>query len=109
MICKADAERFFGGRAFCVSRGDETPLPGFDEKIYVERSGHDKTKLADHVQDLTLLREANARMLRSLDPSAWTLRGVANNNPVSVRALAYIMAGHIRHHLAVLRERCGIA
>ncbi|MGH9336370.1 MAG: DinB family protein, partial [Vicinamibacteria bacterium] len=103
-----DAERFFGHRAFCVSRGDETPLPGFDENLYVSRSGHEGRKLSEHVQDLSLLREANVRMMQALDGSKWALRGTANNNPVSVRALAYVMAGHIRHHLAVLQERYSI-
>jgi hypothetical protein len=60
------------------------------------------------VKDFSLLREANVRMLESLEASAWPLEGVANGVKVTVRALAYIMAGHARHHLAVLRERYGV-
>ena len=103
-----DAERFFGHRAFCVSRGDATPLPGFDEQLYVSRAGHDSRPLSELVKDFSLLREANVRMLESLEASAWPLEGVANGVKVTVRALAYIMAGHARHHVAVLRERYGV-
>ncbi len=103
-----DAERFFGHRAFCVSRGDATPLPGFDENLYVSRSGHDSRPLADLVKDFSLLREANVRLLESLDEAAWPREGVANGAKVTVRALAYVMTGHVRHHVAVLKERYGI-
>ena len=61
-----DSERFFGHRAFCVSRGDATPLPGFDEKLYVSGAGHDSRPLADLVKDFSLLREANVRLLENL-------------------------------------------
>jgi DinB superfamily len=103
-----DAERFFGHRAFCVSRGDATPLPGFDEKLYVSSSGHDSRPLADLVKDFSLLREANVRLFESLEPAAFSREGVANGAKITVRALAYVMAGHVRHHLAVLNERYGI-
>ncbi|HEY7818526.1 MAG TPA: DinB family protein [Vicinamibacteria bacterium] len=103
-----DSERFFGHRAFCVSRGDTTPLPGFDEKLYVSGAGHDSRSLADLVKDFSLLREANVRLLESLEASAWPREGVANGVKVTVRALAYIMAGHVRHHVAVLNERYAI-
>jgi hypothetical protein len=103
-----DSERFFGHRAFCVSRGDTTPLPGFDEKLYVSGAGHDSRSLADLVKDFSLLREANVRLLESLEASAWPREGVADGVKVTVRALAYIMAGHVRHHVAVLNERYAI-
>jgi hypothetical protein len=100
-----DAERFFGHRAFCVSRGDANPLPGFDEKLYVSESSYDSRPLAEMVEDFSLLREANSRLLENLDAAAFSREGVANGAKVTVRALAYIMTGHARHHLAVLRER----
>ena len=100
-----DAERFFGHRAFCVSRGDANPLPGFDENSYVARSSYDSRPLAELVKDFSLLREANSRHLENLEASAWPREGVANGAKVTVRALAYIMTGHVRHHLAVLKER----
>lgn len=103
-----DAERVFGYRAFCISRGDQTPLPGFDENVYVERSGFDERPLAELVSELASLRESNLALLRRLDADAWTRVGTANGNPVSVRALAFIMAGHLRHHMKMLRERYGV-
>ncbi len=103
-----DAERFFGHRAFCVSRADANPLPGFDEKLYVSGSNYDSRPLAELVKDFSLLREANTRLLESLDASAWPREGVANGARITVRALAYVMTGHVRHHLAVLKERYGI-
>ena len=103
-----DSERFFGHRAFCISRGDANPLPGFDENLYVSRSSYDSRPLAELVKDFSLLREANSRHLGSLDAALWPREGVANGAKVTVRALAYVMTGHVRHHLAVLRERYGI-
>jgi hypothetical protein len=100
-----DAERVFGFRAFCFSRGDENPLPGFDENDYVARSGFDRCSLADLVQEFGQVREANLTVLRRLDDDAWRRTGTASGQPVSVRALAYIMAGHVRHHLRVLSTR----
>lgn len=104
-----DAERVFGFRAFCFSRGDENPLPGFDENDYVARSGFDRCSLADLVQEFGQLREANLTVLRRLDDDAWRRMGTASGKPVSVRALAYIMAGHVRHHLHILRTRYVVA
>ncbi len=103
-----DAERFFGHRAFCVSRGDKNPLPGWDENEYVAGSSYDARPLAELVKDFSLLREANSRLFESLDAATWPREGVANGAKVTVRALAYIMTGHARHHLAVLKERYGI-
>ena len=103
-----DAERFFGHRAFCVSRGDATPLPGFDENLYVSRSSYDSRPLAELARDFSLLREANFRLLENLDETAFSREGVANGAKVTVRALAYVMTGHARHHLAVLRERYSV-
>ncbi|HLE69847.1 MAG TPA: DinB family protein, partial [Vicinamibacteria bacterium] len=62
----------------------------------------------DLVKDFSLLREANSRLLENLEEAAWPREGVANGAKITVRALAYVMAGHVRHHLAVLRERYGI-
>jgi hypothetical protein len=103
-----DVERVFGYRAWRISRGDTTPLSGFDENRYVEASNYGERPLAELVEELATLRQANLALLRSLPPEAWPRLGTANNNPISVRALAYIMAGHVRHHLDVLRERYGV-
>jgi len=104
-----DAERVFGYRAFCISRGDETPLPGFDERHYVRHSDFHYVKAADLVEEFIQLRESNLKVLRRLDDARWQKRGVANGSPVSVRALAFIMAGHVRHHLRVLSTRYAVA
>ena len=100
-----DAERVFGFRAFCFSRGDENALPSFEQDDYVARAGFDRCSLADLVQEFGQLREANLTALRRLDDAAWRRMGTASGKPVSVRALAYIMAGHVRHHLHVLSTR----
>jgi hypothetical protein len=103
-----DGERVFGYRAFCISRGEQASLPGFEENDYVARSGYDHQRLADLVSEFAAVREANLRFLRGLDAESWGRLGVANENPVSVRALAFIMAGHVRHHVGIVRSRYGI-
>jgi hypothetical protein len=103
-----DAERVFSYRALCFSRGDETPLPGFDENFYVANAGFDSRTLQSLLEELTLLRSANVLLFRSLTPEKLARAGVANSKPVTVRALAFILAGHLEHHFGVLRERYGI-
>lgn len=100
-----DGERIFGGRMLSISRGDQQSLPGFDEKTYVANAGFDEWKIGDLAEHYALARRANIVLLRNLAPDAWDRRGVANNAPVTVRALAFITVGHERHHLRVLRER----
>jgi DinB superfamily len=103
-----DGERVFSYRVLRFSRGDETPVPGFDENLYVAASHFDQRPLSDLVDEFVLLRQANLRLLRSLAPEDLARVGTANNHPVSVRALAFIMAGHVRHHLNILRDRYGL-
>jgi hypothetical protein len=100
-----DAERVFAYRALCVARGDRTPLPGFDENAYVPPAAFDACRLSDLVSQFEHLRRSNLLFFRGLPADAWTRRGVANNHAVSTRALAYIMAGHARHHGLILRKR----
>jgi hypothetical protein len=100
-----DAERVFGFRAFCFSRGDENALPGFEQNDYVARASFDRCSLKDLVEEFAEVREANLIALRRLDDAAWRRMGTASGKPVSVRALACIMAGHVRHHLQVLNAR----
>lgn len=104
----ADVERVMAYRALRTARGDATPLPGFDENAYVPLSGADAqplTLLADEWADV---RRATLSLFRHLPPDAWTRRGTASGFPVTVRALAWIIAGHERHHLGVLAERYGL-
>jgi hypothetical protein len=102
-----DGERVFGYRALAISRGDDQPLPSFDEKAYIETAGYDRWPLANLLSEFEQLRAAHLAMFRRLDQDAWDRVGHAAGHPVSTRALAYIMAGHVRHHLGVLRERYG--
>jgi hypothetical protein len=104
-----DGERVFSYRALRIARGDATPLAGFDENEYVANAGSDARGVDDLVGELVALRTANLAFFRSLGPAAFERIGTANSVPVSVRALAYIMAGHTAHHLAILDERYGIA
>ena len=101
----ADAERVFTYRAMRIGRGDETPMEGFDEDAYVSAATFDRLTLAELRDDLANVRRASLTLFRGLDPSVWNRRGVANNARVSLRALAYIIPGHERHHIRVLKER----
>jgi hypothetical protein len=100
-----DAERVFAYRAMRFSRGDETPVPGFDENFYVANSTFGARSIGDLASEFEHVRHATVHMLRGLDEAAMTRRGTANGNAVSVRALAFILAGHERHHLEILRTR----
>ncbi len=104
-----DGERIFGHRAFCISRGEQAALPSFDEKQYVAGSRAEEVPLRELVEELALVRQSNLAVLRRLDEREWGQVGTASGKPVSVRALAWVMAGHPRHHLQVLRERYGVA
>jgi len=103
-----DAERVFGYRAFCFSRGEDQSLPGFNENVYVAQADFDRRTLESLAGDLTELRKVNVSLLRQLDAGGWGRVGIANGHPVTVRALAYVMAGHARHHLKILRERYSV-
>jgi hypothetical protein len=104
-----DGERVFGYRAFCFSRGEQAPLPSFDENQYVAVAGADRIPLAELASEFATVRASNLAFLRRLSAEEAARVGTASGKPISVRALAYIMAGHPRHHVAVLRERYGVA
>lgn len=101
----ADCERIFGYRALCFARNDQTPLPGFEQDDYVKGGNFDEHRLNDLIEELELARKANLSLFRHLNPEAWTRTGDANGSQASVRAIAYIMAGHETHHMRILRER----
>ncbi|MBS1811540.1 MAG: DinB family protein [Acidobacteria bacterium] len=100
-----DGERVFGFRAFAFAHGEAAALPGFDENDYVRESNFDQTPLQDLLAHFILLRESNVLLLEQLAEGDWGKSGVASDNPVTVRALVWIMAGHVRHHLNILRDR----
>ncbi len=101
----ADAERVFAYRLMCIARGDTTPLPSFDENAYVPGGEFERRPLASVAAELAAARAATLALLDGLTPEALARRGTASGKPVSARALAYIIAGHEKHHMAVIRER----
>ncbi len=104
----ADAERLFAYRALSIARGNDVELPGFDENASMEPARFDQRPLASLVEELVAVRVANLPLYRHLAPEDWLRTGTAAGGPVSVRALAFMAAGHVRHHLAVLQERYGV-
>jgi hypothetical protein len=104
----ADAERVLSYRALRIARDDPTPLPGFEQDDYVRAAHFGSCPLSDLAAEFLAVREATVWLFRHLDGPAWLRRGTANNSAVTVRALAHIIAGHERHHAAILRERVKI-
>lgn len=100
-----DTERVFAYRALRIARGDATPMEGFDENAYADTSDADARTLADLADELEHLRLGNIVFFRGLRDEALTRRGTANGAEVTVRALAWILAGHELHHRGLLRER----
>ena len=100
-----DGERIFGYRLLRIARGDTTPLPGFDENFFAEASEERPAPLSDIIASFESLRLANILLIRNLPDAAWSRMGIMSGSPASARALAFILAGHIRHHDAILRRR----
>lgn len=100
-----DGERMFGYRSFRIARGDMTPIEGFEQDGYIENARANFRSFADLLDEFELLRVANVLMFNNLNEADWQRTGTANSSSVSVRALAYIMAGHVTHHLKILKER----
>jgi len=100
-----DCERMFVFRAFWFARGFDTPLPSFEQEIAVARAHADDVPWSWHVQEFQQIRRATLPFFRNLPEDSWKHTGIASGNQFTVRALAYIAAGHVDHHLAILRER----
>ena len=100
-----DAERIFDHRALVIAREDPTPLPPFDEDAYARASRSDSRTLAELLAEMEIVRKSTIALFSSFDAQALGRRGIANNIEISVRALAFIIAGHERHHIDVLRTR----
>ena len=100
-----DTERIFSYRALRIGRGDRTPIEGFEQDDYVRNGPFAKRPLAELIEDYIAVRRATLTLLRNLDETAWNRRGIANKNEVSVRAIAYTMAGHELHHRRILEEK----
>jgi len=101
----ADAERIFAYRALRIARGDTTPLPGWDENTYAPMSGANAREMGSIMNELESVRDASVTLFEGLPAESWSRRGEANGNPVTVRAIAWITAGHLLHHLEVIQER----
>lgn len=104
-----DTERVFTYRALSVAREDTTPLPGFDENAWLPAARFDRRALADIVAEYQAVRAATLALFTSFDDATLERRGTASGHPVSVRSLAHMTAGHELHHVALLRERYGLA
>jgi uncharacterized damage-inducible protein DinB len=100
----ADTERVFAYRILRIARGDQTPLSGFEQDDYVREGNFSARKLADLLEELSAVRHSTTSLLRSIPGSAWTRRGNANQKEVTVTALSFIIAGHERHHRAILEQ-----
>lgn len=101
----SDAERIFSYRILCISRGDTTPLPGFDENAYVPEGNFDERPLSSLLPEFRAVRLSTVALTEGIPAGAWSRRGQASGSPVSARALAFIILGHATHHLRILGER----
>jgi hypothetical protein len=95
----------FTFRAFWFARGLTGPLPSFDQNSAIAQAGVEGRSWTSHVDEFRAIRSATLPFFAQLPPGAWDRQGIASDNPFSVRALAYITAGHVFHHLALLKER----
>lgn len=102
-----DGERIFSYRALRIARGDATALPGFDENNYAKAKEFTLVRFRDLIDEFDAVRYATIALFRNLSPESWSKMGIANNNPVSVRAVAWILAGHVQHHMNIVRKRLG--
>jgi DinB family protein len=100
-----DGERIFLGRALWFARGFTDPLPSFDQEIAVAGANANETPWADLVDEFRTVRLGTLSFFRNLPAEAWSRSGVASDNPVTVNAIAYIIGGHVAHHVNVLKER----
>lgn len=101
----SDTERVFTYRALWFARGCGGALPSFDHEVAIATAGADDRPWADHIEEFRTVRAATLTLFRGFAADAWDRQGIASGNPVTVRALAYIVAGHVTHHVKILRER----
>ena len=100
-----DGERVFMFRAMWFARGFADPLPSFDQEIGFKAADSDKVSWASHLDEFRAIRSSTLAFFRNLPEDAWLRSGVASDSSITVRAIAYIVAGHVSHHVNVLRER----
>ncbi len=102
-IC--DTERILGYRALCIARGEQIALPGYDENSYVANGQFDKRSLYDLAHEFSIVRESNIALFKNFDETILNKMGTANNNKMSVRAILFMIAGHEKHHINVIKDR----
>ena|SRR5690348_11782843 len=100
-----DTERAFAFRALWFARGFADPLPSYEQDIAAAGAEADRVAWADHIEEFRRVRLATISLFRNLPPDAWMRTGIASGNRFTVRAMAFITAGHVEHHLKILRER----
>lgn len=101
----ADAERIFGYRLLRIGRGDETPLPGFDENTYVPAGAFERRDFGDVLEDWVAVRNATLALVRGMPADAWKRSGISNGKKITAAALAYVTYGHVEHHMKLFEER----
>lgn len=100
-----DAERAFAHRALWFARGFETPLPSFEQNIAASNARADQIEWTEHIEEFRCVHFSSVSLFRNMPADAWMRRGTASGNSFTVRALAFIVAGHLTHHVKILRER----
>jgi hypothetical protein len=103
-----DSERIFSYRALCFARGESASLPGFDENTYAAASQADNRNKQSLLEELRAVQVATTLLFQSFSEAQLDQTGIANNNPVSVRAIGFITVGHTLHHKKILQEKYGI-
>ena len=100
-----DTERAFAFRVLWFARGFTPPLPGYDQDVAAAGASADLVNWKEHIQEFRAVRMSTIALLQNLSADAWSRTGVASNNRFTVRALAYVIAGHVTHHLTILATR----
>ncbi|MFI5124097.1 MAG: DinB family protein [Chitinophagales bacterium] len=105
LVHLCDAERVFIYRALCFSRGDETPLPGFDEQVFAKYARANERETEDILREFSRVRESSISFMESMNQEALERKGIASDNPLTVALLLNVVYGHHKHHINIIHER----
>jgi hypothetical protein len=100
-----DTERIFAYRSLCIARGEKQTLPGFEQDDFVAAANFNNLKISDLISQFIKVRESNLLLFKSLDDKDFNKRGTVNNYEITVNAILYVIAGHLNHHLKILKEK----
>ncbi|MFC6039999.1 DinB family protein [Paenisporosarcina macmurdoensis] len=100
-----DTERIMSYRLLRIARGDQSPLAGYDDEQYVKEATFHSRSFPDLLKDFSAVRQSTVSLVRSLPEDVWSRKGIANNSEISVRGLAYIIAGHELHHVEIIKDK----